>query len=161
MVQRSYEVRPSFGSALLGMLVAGLFLYGLFRLAAWTMSTLISGLPVFFGIGLALGAVAYFVDERVVKSFGRWLAASLERSPLRGLLLAVATVVFAPFVALYLLAKALLLKRVREAVAGAREQTPATGYPAAGGGAIGGRGEGYEEVRRADGLVIRIPKEEA
>lgn len=160
-MQRSYEVRPSFGSALVGMLVAGLLLYGLFRLAAWTMSTLLSGLPVFFAIGLALGAVAYFVDERVVRSFGRWLAATFQHSPLRGLLLGAATVVFAPFVALYLLAKALLLKRVRDVVADAQEQMAGAARRAADGSALGDPGEVYEEVRRADGLVIRIPKEEA
>lgn len=160
-MQRSYEVRPSLGSALVGMLVAGLFLYGLFRLAAWTMSTLISGLPIFFGIGLVLAAIAYAVDRRVVLGFGRWIGGTFERNPFKALLIAAATVVFAPFVAGYLLAKALLLRRVKEVVAGAQEQMAGAAYRAAGGGAIGRDAEGYEEVRRDDGLVIRIPKEEA
>lgn len=165
MTQRSYEVRPSFGSALLGLLVAGLFFYAVFRVAAWTMSTLLSGLPVFFGVGLVVAGVAYAVDERVVLGFGRWLGLTFERSPLKGIALAAATVVFAPFVAVYLLGKALLLKRVREAVGGARERMADAMRERArrtGGGVPIGREQGaYEEVRRDDGLVIRIPREDA
>lgn len=163
MIDRRYEVRPSFASALVGLFVAGLLIYGLFRLAAWTMATLLSGLPVFFGIGLLLGAAAYFVDERVVVNFGRWLQTLFRTRPFRGVLTAAAIVVFAPFVAAYLLGKALLLRRVRTAMGDAQERMAEAMRARASGGsaAIGVDEDGYEEVRRDDGLVIRIPREEA
>ena len=165
MIQRGYHVRPSLGSALVGLLVAVLFIYGLFRLAAWTMSTLISGLPIFFGIGLVLGAIAYAVDRRVILGFGRYIGESFRANPLKGIALAALTVVFAPFVFGYLLAKALLLRRVGEAMGAAQERmTEAMRERArqAGGAAAGiGSEDGYREVRRDDGLVIRIPNEQA
>ena len=166
MIQRGYHVRPSLGSAIVGLLVASLFIYGLFRLAAWTMSTLISGLPIFFGIGLILGAIAYAIDRRVVLGFGRYIGATFQIAPLKGILLAALTVVFAPFVFGYLLAKALLLRRVSEAMGDAQERMAEAmrerGARPGGGGAAGLGGEpGYREVRRDDGLVIRIPTEEA
>ena len=167
MIQRRYEVRPSFGSALVGMVVAALLLYGLFRLASWTVATLIAGLPIFFGVGLLLAAIAYAVDRRVVLNFGQWVGTTFERNALKGVGLAALAVLFAPFVCGYLLAKALLLRRVSAAFTEAQERMADAVRQQArrsgGGAAIGSDADdaaAYEEVRRGDGLVIRIPREE-
>ena len=141
----------------------GLFFYLLFKVAAFTLNTLLSGLPLFFGIGALFFGFAYLVDKRVPRGFVQWLGATVRAEPIKGILLGLCTVVFAPFVGMYLLGKALLLKRVREAMGGARERAAeamrerarATGQ----GTPIGQQDADFEEVRRDDGLVIRIPKE--
>ena len=168
MTQRFQTVRPTPGSALLGLLVAGLFLYLLFRLAAFTLDALFSGLPVFFGLGVLLAGGAYLVDARVPRGFVAWLGGTFRARPLRGVLLAAAATVFAPFVGGYLLAKAVLLRKVRErfgeaqarAAEYARERGAGEEIGGAGfGGSRTGSGDDYTEVRRDDGLVIRIPRE--
>jgi hypothetical protein len=69
--------------------------------------------------------------------------------------------VFAPFVAFYLLGKALLLKKVKSAVGDMQQRAAEQMRNQPGmGGAIGVDDSDFTEVKRDDGLVIRIPKEE-
>ena len=174
MEPRYQTVRPSLGSTVVGLAVFALAVYLLVRVAAFTVSTLLSGLPVFFGIGALLFGGAYLVDARVPRGFVQWLGATLRAEPLRGVLLGAATVLFAPFVGAYLLGKALLIKRVRSAVGdlqaraaeqmrerarAAGTQRGALGDEAGAYGAAPDHGD-YTEVRQDDGLVIRIPKGE-
>ncbi|MFK8057435.1 MAG: hypothetical protein AB8F78_15020 [Saprospiraceae bacterium] len=161
MTQHQYSARPSLGSAIVGLLVFSLFVYVLFRVAAFTVSTLVSGLPIFFGIGLIVAAAAYYVDKRVPTDFVNWLGKTFTSNPLKGLVIGAATVVFAPFVAFYLLAKALLLKKVKSAVGDFQQRAADQMRDQYGGGAaIGVDDSDFTEVKKDDGLVIRIPKEE-
>ncbi len=161
MTQRYTTARPSLGSAIIGLLVFALLIYVLFRVAAFTVNTLVSGLPFFFGIGLIVAAAAYYVDKRVPVDFVNWIGKTFRENPLKGLVIGAATVVFAPFVAFYLLAKALLLKKVKSAVGDMQQRAAdqmrdqfGTGTP------IGDDDAGFTEVKKDDGLVIRIPKQE-
>jgi len=160
MTQQQYSARPSLGSAIVGLLVFSLFIYVLFRVAAFTVSTLVSGLPVFFGIGLLIGAVAYYVDKRVPTDFVNWLGATFTTNPFKGIVIGAATVVFAPFVAFYLLAKALLLKKVKSAVGDFQQRAADQMRDQYGGASIGVDDSEFTEVKQDDGLVIRIPKED-
>lgn len=162
MAQRVYNVRPGFGSTVVGVLVLALFVYGLFRLAAFTMSALVKGLPFFFGLGLVFLAIAYFVDPRAPRAYLASLGASFRQNPLMGLLRAAGTVLFAPFVFGWLLAKTLLIGKVRETVGDMQRRAEEQMRQRAGGaGAPIGRDDAeFTEVKRDDGLVIRIPKEE-
>jgi len=161
MNQRHYSARPSMGSAIVGLLVFSLIVYGLLRVAAFTVSTLVSGLPIFFGLGLIIAAAAYYVDKRVPTDFVNWLGKTFTINPLKGLVIGAATVVFAPFVAFYLLAKALLLKKVKSTVGDMQQRAAEHMRNQQGmGGAIGDDDSGFTEVKKDDGLVIRIPKEE-
>lgn len=148
------------GSAIVGLLVFSLIVYGLFRVAAFTVSTLISGLPIFFGLGLIIAAAAYYVDKRVPTDFVNWLGKTFTVNPLKGLVIGAAAVVFAPFVAFYLLAKALLLKKVKSAVGDMQQRAADQMRDQYGGSSIGVDDSDFTEVKRDDGLVIRIPKEE-
>lgn len=162
MAQRVYQVRPGFGTSLVGMLVVGLIVYGVFKLAAYTVGALVNGLPFFFGLGLILLAVTYFIDPRVPRNYLQSLGASFRQNPLLGVLRAAGTVVFAPFVFGWLLAKTLLVSKVKEKVGDmqrhAEAQMRQQQARAQGTGAIGRDDDGFTEVKRDDGLVIRIPK---
>ena len=161
MTQRYTTARPSLGSAIVGLLVFALIIYGLFRIAAFTVSTLVSSLPFFFGIGLIVVAAAYYVDKRIPIDFVNWIGKTFRENPFKGLAIGAATVVFAPFVAFYLLAKALLLKKVKSAVGDMQQRAADHMREQHGmGGAIGDDDSGFTEVKKDDGLVIRIPKEE-
>ena len=162
MTQRYTSARPSLGSAIVGLLVFALIIYGLVRVAAFTVNTLVSGLPIFFGIGLIIAAVAYYVDKRVPTDFVNWIGKTFTTNPFKGLVIGAATVVFAPFVAFYLLAKALLLKKVKSAVGDFQQRASEQmrDQYGMGGAPIGDDDSGFTEVKQDDGLVIRIPKEE-
>lgn len=160
MNQGQYSARPSMGSAIVGLLVFSLIVYGLFRIAAFTVSTLVSGLPFFFGLGLVVAAMAYYVDKRVPTDFVNWLGQTFTVNPLKGLAIGAATVVFAPFVAFYLLVKALLLKKVKTAVGDMQQRAAEQMRDQYGGTSIGVDDSDFTEVKREDGMVIRIPKEE-
>ena len=160
MNQHQYSARPSLGSAIVGLLVFALIVYGLFRVAAFTVNTLVSGLPIFFGIGLVIAAVAYYVDKRVPTDFVNWLGKTFTANPFKGLVIGAATVVFAPIVAFYLLAKALLLKKVKSAVGDMQQRAADHMREQQGGSSIGIDDSDFTEVKRDDGLVIRIPREE-
>lgn len=161
MSQRFYSARPSFGSTLVGLLVFILIVYGLFRLAVFTLDTLLTGLPIFFALGVLLGLGSWFVDKRVPVDFLRWVGSLVRQNPLRGILTGAATVLFAPFVGGYLLAKSLLLKKVKTAVGDFQERSQEHMRQQAGMHEPGSRtGEGFTEVRRDDGMVIRIPSKD-
>ncbi len=161
MPQRMYQVRPGLGSTIVGLLVIILGLYLLVRVAAFTLKTLLAGVPIFFGVGALLVVGAYFIDKRVVLKYFNWLGATLRVSPLRGIIYGAASVIFAPFVGLYLLAKAFLLKRVKTAMGdmAQRAEEHMRRQSSGAGASIGVDDSAYEEVRRDDGMVIRIPKE--
>ena len=170
MPQQRYQVKPSFTSALVGILAFGLVVYLLVRVAAFTFKALFAGLPIFFGIGVVLAVVAYFIDRRVPMGLVRSLGLTFREHPVKGIVMSAATVLFAPFVGAYLLLKALFMKRMREMVSDFRERAQG-GIPSAGPGAMDRPDAAfrqnttrasarYREVHRPDGLVIRIPVEE-
>jgi len=158
-----FNVRPGLGSTIVGLLVLGLLFYLLFRMAAFTLNALVSGLPFFFGLGLVLLAITYFIDKRIARDFFARLGATFRANPLMGVLHAVGTVVFAPFVFGWLLAKALFLGKVRTTMEGMQQRAAEQMHRQAGNAGarpIGDDQDGFTEVRRDDGMVIRIPKEE-
>lgn len=161
MARRIYNVRPSFASTLVGLLVMVLLVYLLFRFAAFTVRTLVSGLPIFFGIGLILLAIAYSIDKEVPLRYFRKLGATARANPFKGFLQACATVLFSPFVFGWLLVKALFLDKMRSTVGEMQAHAQAHQRRQAGGPQpIGQDDADFTTVQRDDGLVIKIPKDD-
>ncbi len=154
MLNRTHVVRPSLGSALIGLLVFALFVYLLFKLAAFAFQVL-------YYVGPVLLVVAYFVDKETVIGFFRWLGGAFRQNPLLGLLYAVLAVVAYPLVCGWLFVKALLKRTLRRKLADLEAQMRAQGKYESRNRGIGEEDSTeYETVRRDDGLVIRIPRGE-
>lgn len=161
MSQWIFNVRPGLGTTLVGLLIVSLFFYSLFKIAEFTIQTLISGLPIFFGLGLILLAAAFYVDENVPRRFFKRQLTTLKTNPFMGVLNLAAIVVFSPFVFGWLLVKALFIGKIRASVGEMQDRAAEEMRRNAGGGApIGQDDEGFTEIKRDDGVVIRIPKSE-
>ena len=153
MLHRTHIVRPSLGSALVGLLVFVAFLWLTFRLAAVAFKLLWYAGPV-------LLVAAFFIDRDTVLGFFRWLGGAFRQNPLVGLLYAVLAVVAYPLVCGWLFAKALLKRTIRRKVGDLQERMQAHARQAGDGHpGLGDEDGDYQTVRRDDGLVIRIPRE--
>ena len=159
MSQRIFNVRPGFGSTLVGLLIVSFFFYLVFKLFEFTIQTLITGLPVFFGIGLILLAGAFYVDEGVPRRFFSRQLNTLRVNPFMGLINVAAIVLFSPFVFGWLLIKALFIGKIRASVGEMQDRAAEEmRRNATGGRPVGPDDAGFTEIKRDDGLVIRIPK---
>ena len=154
MPNRAFTVRPSLGSALVGLLFFLLVVWLLFKLAAFAFKALLIAGPV-------LLVAAYFIDRPTVTGFFAWLRGAFRQNPVNGVLYAVIAVLAYPLTCGYLFGKSLLKRTIRSKVADLQERMrqQGGGFP---GGAAGPRGigvedDGYETVVR-DGVEIRIPK---
>lgn len=92
---------------IVGILVGILFLVALFSFVQFLFKLLWYALPVIV-IATAI------IDHKVLLSYFGWVGRLFKRNVLYGLLVAVLTIVAAPVVALFLLGKALLKKKVNE-----------------------------------------------
>ena len=155
MPNRAYTVRPSLGSALVGLLVFFLVVWLLFKVAAFAFKALLFAGPV-------LLVAAFFIDRPTVTGFFRWLGDVWRATPLNGLVYTAVAVLAYPITCAYLFGKALVKRTVRRKLgdleARVREQARA-GFPGATAGprGLGDEGGAYETVVR-DGVEIRIPK---
>ena len=98
--------RSPFGG-IVGILVGILFLFALFSFVQFLFKLLWYALPV---IVIATAVI----DHKVILGYFGWVGKLFKRNFLYGLLVAVLTVVAAPVVALFLLGKALLRKKVKD-----------------------------------------------
>ncbi len=154
MLNRAHIVRPSIGSAIVGLLVFLLFVWLLFKMAAFAFKLLLFAGPL-------LLVVAFFIDRATVLGFFRWIGATFREDLLRGLLYAVVAVVAYPLVCGYLFVKALLKRTVRSKVADLQEQMRQRGgFSGAGGPSLGHEDDGFDTVQREGGVVIKIPRGE-
>lgn len=150
MAQRFYNVRPSIGSALVGLLVFVLFVWFTFKLAAFAFK-------IMWFAGPILLILAFFIDRQTVLGFFRWLGQAFRQNPLQGFLYALLALFAYPLVCGWLFVKALLKRFVRtkinEMQDKVREQQEAYNP-----GGMSGSDPNYETLNREDGLTIRIPK---
>lgn len=159
MIQRNFNVRPSLGTTLIILAVIAIFFYLMVKLAMFTISTLVNGVPFFFGIGLILLAITYFTDKSIALNYFRDLGNTFKTAPLNAILKSILTVFAAPFVFGFLLFKATLKKRMEKTMGNAQ------GFPFGQGEQFNRQNEksiggDYTEIRQDDGLVIRIPKDQ-
>ncbi len=153
MIQsRGFNVRPSLGSAIVGLLVFAVFVYILFKVAAFALKALAL-------LGPVLLIAAFFVDRPTVMGYLRWIGGSLRTRPGFGIGLLLISLLAYPLVCGYLFAKALIRRRVGRALDDLRERAGRQASPF-GGAAIGDAAEEYTVVERPDGVVIRIPREQ-
>ncbi len=153
MLHRARSVRPSIGSAIVGVLVFALFVWLLLKMAAFAFKLLLFAGPL-------LLVAAFFIDRETVLGFFRWLGATFRADLLRGVLYAVLAIAAYPLVCGYLFGKALLKRTVRRKVADLQDQMRQRGgFPGAGGPGLGHEDDGFETVQREGGVVIRIPRE--
>ncbi len=103
-----------FGS-ILGIIMGVLFLIGLFYIAQFIFRILYFLSPVFI-------IAALIMDHKVVTGYGKWLWQQLRNNPLSGVLYTLLTILGFPLVSLFLLGKAALKKKVREAQQEAEQQ---------------------------------------
>ena len=153
MPNRAYTVRPSLGSALVGLLFFLLVVWLLFKLAAFAFKALLVAGPL-------LLVAAFFIDRETVTGFFRWLGDMWRATPLNGFVYTAVALLAYPISCGYLFGKALVKRTVRRKLgdlqARMQEEARARGAFGAAPG-LGGEGEGYETVVR-DGVEIRIPK---
>ena len=154
MPNRAYTVRPSLGSALVGLLVFALVVWLLFKLAAFAFKALLL-------VGPVLLIAAFFIDRPTVTGFFAWLRDAFRQNPLNGVLYTIVAVLAYPLTCGWLFGKALLKRTIKSKVADLQERMRERGgsFPGGMGGArgIGREDDGYETVVR-DGVEIRIPK---
>lgn len=153
MPNRAFTVRPSLGSALVGLLFFLLVTWLLFKLAALAFKALLL-------VGPVLLVAAFFIDRPTVTGFFRWLRATWRANPLNGFLYSAVAALAYPLTCGYLFGKAVLKRTVRRKLgdlqARMRDEARARGAFGQASG-IGHEGAAYETVER-DGLEIRIPK---
>lgn len=114
--QYQFSSNNPFGSVA-GILLGILFLLGLFYVANFIFTILYYLSPI-----MLIGAL--IIDYKSVLGYGRWLVNTVKRSPVFGIIAIVMTVLAFPLVALFLLGKALLSKRVRQAQEAAEGPRP-------------------------------------
>lgn len=145
MPNRAYSVRPSLGSALVGLLAFLLFVWLLFKLAAFAFKALLF-------VGPVLLVAAFFIDRATVTDFFGWLGDAFRQNPVNGVVYSLVALLAYPLTCAYLFGKALLKRTVKRKLGDLQERMRQQA------GAAPGIGEEYETVVR-DGVEIRIPKE--
>ena len=155
MPNRAYTVRPSIGSALVGLLVFFLFVWLLFKVAAFAFEALLFAGPV-------LLVAAFFIDRPTVTGFFRWLGDVWRASVLNGAVYTAVALLAYPITCAYLFGKAIVKRVIRRKLGDLQErmrEQAGAGFPEGLGRArgLGAEDVGYETVVR-DGVEIRIPK---
>ncbi|NBC07197.1 MAG: hypothetical protein GVY26_08390 [Bacteroidetes bacterium] len=102
-------------STLIGIVLGVLFLLGLFFIARFIFTILYYLSPIML-------IVALIVDYKVVTGYGKWLLRLTKDNALLGIGAILLTVLGFPLVSLFLLGKALLRKRVKDAQEEAMQQ---------------------------------------
>lgn len=100
--------KPSFSvNGIVGLFVAILFLVGLFYLAKFVFNILYMLSPIML-------IATLIIDHRVVTGFLKSIGQLFRRSPFMGIAAVLFTVFLFPLVAAYLLARALLTRKVKQ-----------------------------------------------
>ena len=93
---------------IIGIVIFVAVLYVMFSIVGWIISLL-------YKYSWLILIAALIIDYRVVLSYLKGIKRLFDRNPVYGLIAAVATVAFYPFVFLYFLGMALFKKKVKEA----------------------------------------------
>lgn len=118
MAQYKYSFNSSNNnpfSSIIGVVLGILFLLGLFFIARFIFTILYYLSPIML-------IAALIVDHKVVTGYGKWLLRLTKDNALLGIGAILLTVLGFPLVTLFLLGKALLRKRVKEAQEEAMQQ---------------------------------------
>ena len=122
---------------IVGLILAILVLYGLFRLASFVFSLL-------YYISPLVLIATLIIDYKVVLGYGQWVVDLFKRNTAFGVVMALVTIFAFPVVAVFLLSRALFRRQLKQAQGGDGQRARRDEYTS------------YEEI---ESRVIEIPEQ--
>ena len=95
------------GSPIIGILLLGLILYGIYFITSSLLSLL-------WYVGPVLLLVTAFIDHKVILNYGKYILNLFKTNPLMGVIMSLLTVFGFPFVCTFLFGKVMLKRKINK-----------------------------------------------